>query len=718
MKRGSLPSGIVTFLLTDIEGSTALWERAPEVMAVALERHDALVDEYVGRRHGFVIKSKGEGDSTLSVFRRVTDAAAAAGELQQAIHTEPWPEPVVMRVRMALHTGEAFERDGDYFGPPVNRAARLRGIANAGQIVVSEVSATLLRDQPVDQAQLVDLGLRVLRGLSREERVFALESTTSVASPPVAAPAPVTVELPLPGPLTTDGRPLTDRSDELGRLEAASGQAGTGDLQVAFLAGEAGIGKTRLVAELASRVHAAGGLVLYGRCDEDMVVPYQPFVEALRPAITKIGAARLEVELPGLAGDLGALFPQLARASAQPGGLRSDPDVERHRLFEAITTLLAHLASRQPALLVLDDLHWSDTPTVLLLRTLLRNATDSPLFVLGTYRDLEVERDSAFAGLLQRLDRDGTGERVALRGLSSDDAADFARRFLRTDVPEDLASALATQTNGNPFFMSEVLRLARDTHAPFDRAPAASVLVGLGLPEGVRELVARRVSRLPDDVQRTLSLASVVGPEFGVNVLTRAADLPGDAVLQALDSARSAGLIHELPDRAAHYTFSHALIRQTLYAEIGPARRLRYHEAVGNAIEATGDPESSLGALAQHFAHAAPIEGTAKAVDYCIRAGRRAFTDLAFEDAVEHFRRGLTLLDEHGPPDVELRTELLVSLADTLMYTDQIAGQEAALQAIDAARRGGSGEQFARARRSASSATSSRSGIRNPYVAE
>src|SRR5687768_7296038 len=153
----SLPSGIVTFLLTDIEGSTALWERAPEVMAVALERHDALVDEHVGRRHGFVIKSKGEGDSTLSVFRRVTDAAAAAGELQHAMHTEPWPEPVAMRVRMALHTGEAFERGGDYFGPPVNRAARLRGIATAGQIVVSEVSATLLRDQPVDQARLVDL---------------------------------------------------------------------------------------------------------------------------------------------------------------------------------------------------------------------------------------------------------------------------------------------------------------------------------------------------------------------------------------------------------------------------------------------------------------------------------------------------------------------------------------------------------------------------------
>ena len=698
MSRGSLPSGIVTFLLTDIEGSTALWERAPEVMAVALERHDALVDEHVGRRHGFVIKSKGEGDSTLSVFRRVTDAAAAAGELQHAMHTEPWPEPVAMRVRMALHTGEAFERAGDYFGPPVNRAARLRGIAIAGQIVVSEVSATLLRDQPVDQARLVDLGLRQLRGLSREERVFSLEPTTAVAIPPAARVAlPVAIELSLPGPLATGGTPLTDRTDELGLLEAAFGQAGAGQLQVAFLAGEAGIGKTRLVAELAARVHGAGSLVLYGRCDEDMVVPYQPFVEALRPSVSHIGAAGLETELPGLAGDLGALFPQLARAATQPGGLRSDPDVERHRLFEAVTTLLARVASHGPALLVLDDLHWSDTPTVLLLRTLVRNATDSPMLVLGTYRDLEVEHDSAFADLLQRLDRDGTGQRVALRGLTSDDAADFARRFLRTDVPDDLASALATQTNGNPFFMSEVLRLARDTHAPFDRAPAASVLAGLGLPEGVRELVARRVSRLPDDVQRTLSLASVVGPEFGVNVLTRAADLPGDAVLQALDRARSAGLIHEVADRAGHYTFSHTLIRQTLYAEIGPARRLRFHDAVGNAIEATSDPESSLGALAQHFAHAAPIEGTEKAVDYCIRAGRRAFADLAFEDAVEHFRRGLTLLDEHGPPDAGLRTELLVSLADTLMYTDQIAGQNAALDAADAARRSGSAAQFARA---------------------
>jgi hypothetical protein len=355
------------------------------------------------------------------------------------------------------------------------------------------------------------------------------------------------------------------------------------------------------------------------------------------------------------------------------------------------------VAARRPTLLVVDDLHWSDTPTVLLLRTLVRTATDSPLLLLGTYRDLEVERDSAFADLLQRLDRDGTGQRVALRGLSTEDAADFARGFLCADVPDDLASALATQTNGNPFFMSEVLRLARDTHAPFDRAPAASVLTGLGLPEGVRELVARRVSRLPDDVQHTLALASVVGPEFGVNVLIRAADLPDDTVLQALDRARSAGLIHEVPDRAGHYTFSHTLIRQTLYAEIGPARRLRFHDAVGNAIEATSDPERSLAALAQHFAHAAPMEGTEKAVDYSIRAGRRAFADLAFEDAVEHFRRGLALLDEHGPPDPALHTELLVSLADTLMYTDQLAGQAAALQAIEAAREDGSARQFARA---------------------
>jgi DNA-binding SARP family transcriptional activator len=236
-----LPTGVVTFLLTDIENSSGLWERHPEAMAEALARHDALAGRVVAERGGELIKAKGEGDATLSVFTRASDGVRAAVDLQNALAVEEWPDGIDMRVRMALHTGEAHERDGDYYGPTVNRAARLRSLADGGQTVVSQATAEVVLDRLPRGATLVDVGSKTLRGLARPEHVFELAGLDAVALGD-AAPAilPIAIQ---PG-LGRDDAGFAGRQPELEELANAWQRATAGQRQVALLAGEPGIGKT------------------------------------------------------------------------------------------------------------------------------------------------------------------------------------------------------------------------------------------------------------------------------------------------------------------------------------------------------------------------------------------------------------------------------------------------------------------------------------------
>src|SRR5918912_3778170 len=169
-----LPTGTVTFLFTDIAGSTALWEQQPAAMRHALVRHDALVDQIVAAHQGQVVRPRGEGDSRFAVFTRATDAVAAAAALQQALYAEPWPTPTPLRVRMALHTGEADLRDGDYYGTAVNRCARLRAVAHGGQTLLSAATQELVRDTLPPEAELRDLGAHRLKDLQQPEHIYQL----------------------------------------------------------------------------------------------------------------------------------------------------------------------------------------------------------------------------------------------------------------------------------------------------------------------------------------------------------------------------------------------------------------------------------------------------------------------------------------------------------------------------------------------------------------
>jgi class 3 adenylate cyclase/tetratricopeptide (TPR) repeat protein len=703
-ERRELPSGVVTFLLTDIEGSTRLWDEHPEEMARALPRHDELIAQRVTAQRGVTLKARGEGDATLSVFHRASDAAVAALELAQALRVEPWPEGIALQVRLALHTGEAFERDGDYYGPTLNRAARLRSLAAGGQLLVSEATVALLRDQLSAEAQIVDLGRHFLRGLTRDEHIYELtwpaaKTRLAVGTQPAEDRR---VVLPIPRALEAD-EVFAGRNAELGQLDLAMRDVRSETRRVVLVAGEPGIGKTRLAAQFATRASGAGALVLYGRCDEDALVPYQPFVEALVPYVKACPPALLRAQLGGLTSELGLLVPQLSgKVPSVLTPVPAEPDTERYRLFEAVTTLVTAVANAQPVVLILDDLHWADKPTLLLLRHLLRSTERSPLFVLGTYRDVDVTPAHPLADVLADLRREQFVERLALGGLSQDELTVLLEALAGHPVEPGFTAALSDRTEGNPFFVREILRHLGETGA-FEQREGRWVTTGgleqLELPEGVREVVGRRLVRLSEAAHRVLVVASVMGRQFNLDALERSVDLPEDEILGALEEATAARLVEELADGFGTYAFAHLLIRETLYRDLTSARRGRLHARVGEALDALhGENPDRLAELAHHYYEGAAAGEVDKAIDCCRRAGDRSLALLAYEEAAQHYERALEALDLDPSADPARRCGLLIALGDARGRSGDRTGRiAAALEAAKAARRAGSAEHLAQA---------------------
>ena len=290
--------------------------------------------------------------------------------------------------------------------------------------------------------------------------------------------------------------------------------------------------------------------------------------------------------------------------------------------------------------------------------------------------------------LLADLRREQSVTWVALHGLSPAATANLVLDLTGHEIAPKLAEALYRETGGNPFFLEELVRhlVETDALATLDDAGVED-LGALDLPQSVRDVIARRLRRLPDAVNDVLNMGAVVGAEFDAALIGRASQRPADDVLEMLDEATDAGLVAAHHERIGRYSFSHALIQQTLYAELKSAQRVRLHARVGTAIEEFGtDRERSAAVLAHHFSQALPIVGAPKAIEYTTKAGYDALADLAFEDAASYFERALELFDEHAPTDATQHVELLTDLADALVFVDERAGVQVAMGAVNAAR--------------------------------
>ncbi|MEE8370356.1 MAG: hypothetical protein V3S00_06280, partial [Dehalococcoidia bacterium] len=352
----------------------------------------------------------------------------------------------------------------------------------------------------------------------------------------------------------------------------------------------------------------------------------------------------------------------------------------------------------QPIVLVLDDLHWADKPSLLLLQFLARELRGARLMVLATYRDVELRRGHPLSQTLAELSREGLSQRILLRGLTERDVARFIEITAGITPPEALVEAVYRETEGNPFFVNEVVRLLV-ADGRLDQ-PEEVKSWSVTIPQGVREVVGRRLDHLSEECNRVLTIASVVGREFGLDALERVSDLTGDRLLEVLEEAVGARVVTEVPRAVGRYSFTHALIRETLYEELGTTRRVRLHRQIGEVLESLhGDNlEPHLAELAHHFSEAAQGGDVDKAIEYATRAGARATSLTAYEDAAKHYQTALQALDAKDKPDEAQRCELLLALGEAGNRAgDRDRAKETCLQAADMARKRNDAESLARA---------------------
>jgi hypothetical protein len=434
------------------------------------------------------------------------------------------------------------------------------------------------------------------------------------------------------------------RAEELARLRAAWGAVcDRRARRLMLLAGEPGVGKTRLALEFARE---SGAVVLLGRCSEDPLAAFEPFTDVLRHLGPEASRA--------LAGAGGGELDRLL------GGAHGGPDDAgaRHRLFVAVDDVLTAVASRRPLVLVLDDLHWADRPTLLLLSFVLRSARPAALLAIGTYRDTDVGRRTPLAGALTDLRRDGGAERVGLRGLEPGDVGRLATAWLGAEAAARVAGAVHARTGGNAFFVEEVLRgLAADDQS---------------VPESVRHAVGVRLARLSPEADELLGVAAVLGQAVDAELLASVAGRPPEAVEPLLDELFDARLLLAREGRTLE--FPHALVREAVDGDLNPLRRARLHRAAAAALIARGE-EGHLAEIAHHLSEAADPG----AVGYLRRAGEEALAMLAYEEAAALFGRALEAAGDDGA--------LLLARGDALLRAGEPVAARASFEAAAAVAR-------------------------------
>jgi DNA-binding SARP family transcriptional activator len=521
-------------------------------------------------------------------------------------------------------------------------------------------------------------------------------------------PAPsLGIELPAELRARSSG-PFVGRASQLGdlrrRFERATQGRVEGQLSTAadeapgrlvLLTGEAGIGKTRLVAELARDAHAGGALVLAGRAPEETLVPYQPFIEALRHYVLGAPSSELRSTTREYGSELARLMPELRRRAPDLPAPPDEPATERYRLFEAVVGLLAEISESAPVLLVLEDLHWADRPALLLLRHLARAPQSARMLILGVYRAHERWSDG-FAAALADLRRERLVSQIVLGGLGELETDELIRIRSGKSPSSAFGHALHEETGGNPLFIEEIVRHLGDAGVELEDAGRA-VLRRFGLPEGVKEVIARRLSRLDAQSVQWLRVAAVIGRDFDGSLLERVLGFDDDEFLSALEQALSAGLVAESESAPDRYSFSHALIRETLYDGTSGARLARIHRAVGSALEEEG-AERHLSSLAHHFTRTSDPRDFERAISYATRAGEQASAMLAHEEAADHYARALEVLERLGPASEQRRCELLVLLGEAQVRSgERVLAWQTFREAATVAATLGDGTMLARA---------------------
>ena len=677
----------VTVLFTDLVGSTELSSALTlEAGGELRRRHLSTLRQAIAATGGTEVKNLGDG--LMVVFPVSSAALSCAVAMQQAVDRENCGAEQQLGLRVGLSAGEVIRETDDYFGDPVVEAARLCARADGGQILAAELVRAMAGRR--SEHPFVSLGGLDLKGFP--EPIMTLEVVWEplgdVEAAASAMPPPSRLG---PGPVIgVIGRHAEEAllSDAFKRVVVGEGR------EVVLLSGEAGIGKTTLAVQVARSAFDADAIVLLGRCDEDLGAPYGPFVEALSHYVTHASEEALHAHVRSLGAELARIVPTLRqRLGELPAPQSADPDTERYLLFSAVVGLLGQVSAEHPLVLVLDDLQWADKPSLQLLRYVVANTAALRLLVVGTYRQSELSSHHPLTAALAALRRENGVSGIALSGLDDAGVLAFIEATAGHALDDDgvgLAHALYRETDGNPFFVGELLRHLAETGAIYrddaGRWAASADLEATAMPDSVRMVIGSRVARLGKGVSQVLPLASVIGREFDLDVLGRLTERTEDELLDLLDAAAAVALVREAPSTPGRYCFSHALIQHTLYQQLGATRLARTHRQVAEAIEAiVGErPGPRVGELAYHWCNASQPANAAKAISYARLAGEAALVALAPDDAVRYFTRALEL-DDVAPRDPLLACDLRIGLGHAQRQAGVAAFRETFLDAAQRA---------------------------------
>ncbi len=685
----------VAVLFTDMVGSTALASSlSPDAADELRRRHFSILRQAVAEAEGTEVKNLGDG--VMVVFATASSALSCAVGMQQGIERDNRGREHAVGLRVGLSGGEVTREDDDYFGDPVIEAARLCASCEGGQILGADVVRAMAGRRSRHECSPV--GPLVLKGLADP-----LE-TVKVLWEPLGGTATNTV--PLPGRL--DVRPLAGvvgREAEMATMsDAFKRVSGDEGREVLLISGEAGLGKTTLVAEAARAAFDAGACVLFGHSEEDLATPYQLFAEALGHYVTHAPEDELLAHVDAHGSELVRLCPALAsRLPGLPPSKATDSDTERYLLFAAVVGLLAMVSQLEPVVLVLDDLQWADKASLQLLRRLIAAEQPMRVLVLGTYRDSELSRAHPLLETLAALHRQHGVSRIELTGLDDSGVValmEAAAGHTLDDAAVGLAHAVYRETDGNPFFVREVLRHLSEMGAIYQDAAgqwvAKDTFERMTLPESVREVIGARVGRLGQNAERVLSVAAVIGRDFDLDLLTGVTKNSEDDLLDILDAAAAVALVRELADTPSHYTFAHALIQRTLYEDLGLTRRARAHRQVAEALEdLCGDRSGArVGELARHWFNATQPIDLAKAINYSRQAADTALAALAPADALRYYGQSLDLYAQTDEPDRVLGLDLAIGLGTAQRQTGDPAFRDTLLDAAHRAADLGDTERF------------------------
>jgi class 3 adenylate cyclase/tetratricopeptide (TPR) repeat protein len=675
------PVETVTVLFTDLVGSTEMTLRIGPAAAeeVRLE-HFGLLREAIADAGGEEVKNLGDG--LMVTFASASAALACAASMQRKIARRNRRAEEPLSVRVGISLGEATRRENDYFGHPVIEASRLCAAAEGDEVLVSDLVRAMATSRVHDLEQVGGLELK---GMAEPVKAFRLLwPTAGMAS---AIPLPVRLS-------RVPASRFVGRLEERAQLQEIAAAAEAGHRQLALISGEPGIGKSRLAAQAAIELHAGGAAVLFGRSSEDIDPPLRPWAEALSHYVEHAPKPIIERHVERHGGELRRLAPGLVdRVPDVPAPKNTDAETERYLLRAAAIGMFVEASREQLVVVVLDDVQWADSQSLALLRHLISSTADCELLLLGTHRESELTRGHPFNQVLGDLRREEGVRRIGLTGLDSDDVGTLMEGVLGRSLPDQeagLADEISRETDGNPFFVGEILR-------HLDEEGIGS-LAELGLPQSIREVVTSRAERLGADTASLLSTAAVIGRDFDLELLACASGEGQDEVLDHLDGAVRGALLVE-GRSAGRFSFSHSLVNNTLYDDLGATRQAQTHRRIAEALEAMcgADPGGRAEELAWHWLRTTTPQMPLKAAEHSIRAGEKALDALAPAEALDWFQRAIDVLDQTPDADPGQRCDAITGLGDARRQLGDPEYSGTLLEACELARDLSDGPRMARA---------------------